>query len=53
MDIDQFKSQHAPTDSDDTFQLENSYTLDVAVDGSVMAKAGSMIAYTGDLSFTG
>jgi uncharacterized protein (AIM24 family) len=53
MDIDQFKSRHAPTDSDDTFQLENSYTLDVAVDGSVMAKAGSMIAYTGELSFTG
>jgi uncharacterized protein (AIM24 family) len=53
MDIDQFKSQHAPTDSEDTFQLENSYTLDVAVDGSVMAKVGSMIAYTGELSFTG
>lgn len=53
MDIDQFKSQHSPTEADETFQLENSYTLDVAVDGSVMAKAGSMIAYTGDLSFTG
>lgn len=53
MDINQFKSQHSPTEADETFQLENSYTLDVAVDGSVMAKAGSMIAYTGDLSFTG
>jgi len=53
MDIDQFKSEHVPTESDETFQLENSYTLDVAVDGSVMAKAGSMVAYTGDLSFTG
>lgn len=53
MDIEQFKSQHAPTDSDETFQLENSYTLDVAVDGTVKAKAGSMIAHTGDLSFTG
>jgi uncharacterized protein (AIM24 family) len=53
MDIEQFKSQHAPTESDETFQLENSYTLDVAVDGSVKAKAGSMIAHTGDLSFTG
>ena len=53
MDIDQFKSQHAPTESDETFQLENSYTLDVAVDGTVKAKAGSMIAHTGDLSFTG
>ena len=53
MDVDQFKSQHAPTETDETFQLENSYTLDVAVDGSVTAKAGSMIAHTGDLSFTG
>jgi len=41
------------TDSDAPFQRENKYTLDVAVDGSVLAKAGSMIAFTGDLSFTG
>ncbi|WP_135855391.1 AIM24 family protein [Halorussus salinus] len=53
MNLDQFKSEHVPTDSDETFQLENKYTLDVAVDGEVMAKAGSMVAYTGDLSFTG
>ncbi|MFQ3295000.1 MAG: hypothetical protein ACI9PP_000746 [Halobacteriales archaeon] len=53
MDIEQFKSQHAPTESDETFKLENSYTLDVAVEGTVKAKAGSMIAHTGDLSFTG
>src|SRR6056297_1218967 len=53
MNLDQFKSEHVPTDSDETFQLENKYTLDVAVDGKVMAKAGSMVAYTGDLSFTG
>ena len=53
MNVQEFKSQHVPTESDEPFQLENSYTLDVAVDGSVMAKAGSMVAYTGDLSFTG
>jgi len=53
MNIEQFKSEHTPTESSETFQLENSYTLDVAVDGTLMAKAGSMIAYTGDLSFTG
>jgi uncharacterized protein (AIM24 family) len=53
MDIDQFKSQHLPTAAEETFQLENSYTLDVTVDGAVMAKAGAMIAYDGDLSFTG
>jgi len=53
MNIDQFKTQHAPTESTETFQLENSYTLDIAVQNSMMAKAGAMIAYTGDLSFTG
>jgi uncharacterized protein (AIM24 family) len=53
MDVTQFKTENAPTESDKQFQLENSYTLDVAVDGSIMAKAGSMISYTGNLSFTG
>ncbi|GAB3417077.1 AIM24 family protein [Haloparvum alkalitolerans] len=53
MDIDQFKAEHVPVESDERFQLENSYTLDVAVDGTAMAKAGSMVAYTGDLSFKG
>jgi uncharacterized protein (AIM24 family) len=53
MDVDQFKTENAPTESDKQFQLENSYTLDVAVEGSITTKAGSMIAYTGDLSFTG
>jgi uncharacterized protein (AIM24 family) len=53
MDIEEFRSQHAPTESSERFQLENSYTLDVNVDGTVMAKAGSMVAYSGDLSFTG
>ncbi|WP_254840135.1 AIM24 family protein [Natronomonas marina] len=53
MDLDRFKSQNLPTESDETFQLENSYTLDVTVDGSIMTKAGAMIAYSGELSFTG
>lgn len=53
MDIEQFTSNHAPTETDEPFELENSYTLDVAVDGTVLAKAGAMVAYTGDLSFTG
>ncbi|MFB6150163.1 MAG: AIM24 family protein [Halobacteriales archaeon] len=53
MDFDRFKTANAPTESDDVFQLENSYVLDVSVEDSIMAKAGSMIAYTGDLSFTG
>jgi uncharacterized protein (AIM24 family) len=53
MDVDKFTAEHAPTDSEQTFSLENKYTLDVAVAGSLLAKAGSMVAYTGDLSFTG
>ncbi|WP_128905467.1 AIM24 family protein [Halorubrum amylolyticum] len=53
MNLDQFAAENAPTASDEPFQCENSYTLDVDVDGTAMAKAGSMVAYTGDLSFTG
>jgi len=53
MNLDQFTAENAPTDSYERFQRENSYTLDVHVDGTVMAKAGSMIAHTGDVSFTG
>jgi len=51
MDTTQFESARAP--DDETFRLENSYTLDATVDDTLMAKAGSMVAYTGDLSFTG
>lgn len=53
MNIDQFASEHAPTEADESFQIENPYTLDVSVEGSVLAKAGSMVAFSGDLSFTG
>ncbi|AGN00834.1 hypothetical protein L593_04415 [Salinarchaeum sp. Harcht-Bsk1] len=53
MDIEQFTTAHEPTDSDAPFQRENSYTLDVAVDGTMMAKAGSMVAYTGEFTFHG
>ena len=53
MNVEEFKTAHATSDGGDAFQLENSYTLDVAVNGSVIAKSGSMIAYTGDVSFTG
>ena len=52
MTTDQFSSDRV-SEADGPFRLENSYTLNVAVDGSMMAKAGSMVAYTGDLSFTG
>ncbi|MFB6128304.1 MAG: AIM24 family protein [Halorhabdus sp.] len=53
MDIEQFTSEHVPTETDAPFQKENSYTLDVEIDDEVLAKAGSMVAFTGDLSFTG
>jgi uncharacterized protein (AIM24 family) len=53
MDLEEFKSSNASTDSEKKFQKESSYTLDVEVDGEIMAKAGSMIGHTGDLSFTG
>ena len=53
MNLDEFTAANAPTDSAEPFQRENSYTLDVDVDGAVMAKAGSMVAFTGDVSFTG
>ena len=53
MNLDQFTAENAPSESAERFQRENSYTLDVDVGGTVMAKAGSMIAYTGDVSFTG
>lgn len=53
MDVNQFTDEHGPTQSAAPFSTENPYTLDIAVDGQVLAKAGSMVAYTGDLSFTG
>jgi len=51
MQIEQLTSADAAAES--PFALENSYTLEVDIDGSLLAKAGSMVAYTGDLSFTG
>ncbi len=53
MDVDQFISDNRPDEGGDAFQLENRWLLDIAVDGSVTAKAGSMVAYEGDLTFTG
>jgi uncharacterized protein (AIM24 family) len=53
MNTTRFESARVPDDENETFRLENSYTLDATVEGSLLAKAGSMVAYTGDLSFTG
>ncbi|KAB1188574.1 MULTISPECIES: AIM24 family protein [Haloferax] len=51
MQLEEFVDTHAPKDSGKTFELENSKLLDITLDGSVMAKAGSMVGYTGDISF--
>jgi uncharacterized protein (AIM24 family) len=53
MKLDEFTRANAPTEGGDGFQRENKRLLDVPVDGTVMVKAGSMIGYTGDLTFTG
>jgi|AntDeeMetagen681_2_1112603.scaffolds.fasta_scaffold08943_1 uncharacterized protein (AIM24 family) len=51
MDIDEFVRAHEPDETTEAFELENSKLLDIAVEGSTMAKAGSMVGYTGDVSF--
>ena len=53
MELEEFTKANAPTEGGEKFQKENKRLLDIAVDGSVMTKAGAMIAYTGDLTFTG
>ena len=53
MNVDEFVTANEPKAGGETFQLENSTLLDIDLDGTVMAKAGSMIAYDGDISFTG
>jgi len=53
MDLDKFTASKSPDETGETFELENSKLLDIDLDGTVMAKAGSMVAYTGEMSFTG
>ncbi|WP_256297208.1 AIM24 family protein [Haloarchaeobius salinus] len=53
MKLDQFVEANAPVDAGAGFQKENNRLLRAAVDGTLQIKAGSMIAYTGDLTFTG
>ncbi|MFB6157274.1 MAG: AIM24 family protein [Haloferacaceae archaeon] len=53
MDLQEFVTDHAPAESTEPFELEGDKFLDVDVDGTVYAKVGTMVAYTGDLSFTG
>jgi uncharacterized protein (AIM24 family) len=53
MGLDEFTQSNAPKSGGDGFQLENGKLLDIHVDGTVMTKAGSMVAYTGEITFTG
>ena len=53
MDIEQFTQSNAPTEGNEGFQKENNRLLDIPVDGTVVVKAGSMIGYTGEMTFTG
>ncbi|ELZ21592.1 AIM24 family protein [Natrinema limicola] len=53
MDVEEFTQSNAPKDGNSGFQRENKRLLDIPVDGMVMVKAGSMIGYTGELTFTG
>ncbi|MFC4408624.1 AIM24 family protein [Haloarchaeobius iranensis] len=53
MELDQFVEANAPTEKGAGFQKETNRLLRATVDGTLQIKAGSMIAYTGDLTFTG
>jgi uncharacterized protein (AIM24 family) len=53
MELEDFVQSNAPADGTDQFELENSKLLDIDVDGTVLTKAGAMVAFDGDLSFTG
>ncbi len=53
MELEEFAKANAPVEGGDGFQKENKRLVDIPLDGTVMIKAGSMIAYTGDMTFTG
>ncbi len=53
MNLDNFAQSNAPETGGTGFQKENNRLLDIPVDGTVMVKAGAMVAYTGEMTFTG
>ncbi|MBZ6496823.1 AIM24 family protein [Natrinema longum] len=53
MKRDQFRRSNTPQEEHDGFRKENTRLLAVPVDGTVLIKASSMIAYTGEIAFTG
>jgi uncharacterized protein (AIM24 family) len=53
MTLDEFAASNAPAEGGDTFQLQNRKLLAVDLDGTVTARVGSMVAYNGDVTFSG
>lgn len=53
MELSEFAKANAPTADGDEFRTENKRLLAVPVDDTVTIKAGSMIGYTGEMTFTG
>ena len=53
MDLENFVSENAPDEGGERFELENSKLLDVDVDGTILAKVGTMVAFDGDITFSG
>ena len=53
MDLDEFARTSASERDGDEFRKENNRLLGVPLDGTVTVKAGSMVAYAGDVTFTG
>jgi uncharacterized protein (AIM24 family) len=53
MELSEFARSNAPTEGGDGFRTENNRLLDIPLDGTVTVKAGAMIAYTGEMTFTG
>ena len=53
MDLDEFTRSNAPDADGTDFEKANNRLLCVPVSGTAMVKAGAMVAYTGDVTFTG
>ena len=53
MDVETFTEANAPKEGGDGFRKENKRLLDITLDGTAMVKAGSMVGYTGEVTFTG
>jgi uncharacterized protein (AIM24 family) len=51
MKLEEFISSNKQKEGGGAFQLESSKLLEAKVSGSIWAKAGSMVAYRGDLKF--